>query len=60
VPLPPVRLGQRTFFLLQPQDEWTRLATEMTALTRKVLEQDVIPQIVAAIPRLPASVIVFD
>jgi hypothetical protein len=32
----------------------------MTALTRKVLEQDVIPQIVAAIPRLPASVIVFD
>jgi DNA-binding transcriptional LysR family regulator len=53
VPLPESQLGRRNFFLLSREGEWTGLAEEVSGITRQVLEQQISPAIMAALPTLP-------
>ncbi len=59
VPIPVTRLGQRDFFLLCRDAEWSELADEIAALTRSVLTRDMLPALRAAMPQLPADSISF-
>ncbi|SFM92406.1 LysR family transcriptional regulator [Variovorax sp. OV329] len=56
-PLPPMRLGQREFYLLCRDAEWSELADEIVSVTRTALQADLLPQLRAALPRLPHEVI---
>lgn len=58
--LPPTRLSQRSFFLLYAQGEWMRLADEIVGIAHKVLERDLMPQMMTAMPQLPTSAMTFD
>lgn len=53
LPLPAARLGQRDFFLLTREGEWTGLEEEIVQVTRAVLQQDTLPAIRRLMPTLP-------
>lgn len=54
VPLPPLRLGERDFFLLRREGEWDGLDAKLIRLTRDVIRRNTWPAIRAALPALPA------
>ncbi len=56
VPLPPARLGQRHFFLLSREGEWSGFDDELGRVTREVIRHDTIPAIRKRLPALPDSV----
>jgi DNA-binding transcriptional LysR family regulator len=53
LPLPATRLGQRDFFLLSRDGEWTELDDEILRVTRQVIQQETAPAIARAMPALP-------
>ncbi|MEM5461533.1 LysR family transcriptional regulator [Paraburkholderia phytofirmans] len=57
LPLPPSPLGRRNFYLLFRAGEWTQLTEQVCTLTRKVLEQEIFPNIKAALPSIPSTAI---
>ena len=57
VPLPPSPLCRRHFYLLFRAGEWTLLTREVWDHAEKVLEQQILPSIRAALPALPADAI---
>ena len=57
VPLPPARLGQRQFFLLSREGEWSGLDDEVARVTRDVIRRDTAPSIRKSLPALPESVL---
>jgi DNA-binding transcriptional LysR family regulator len=57
VPLPPARLGQRHFFLLSREGEWSGLDDEVARVTRDVIRRDTAPSIRRCLPALPDTVL---
>ena len=57
VPLPPARLGQRHFFLLSREGEWSGLDDEVARVTREVIRRDTAPAIHQRLPAVPREVI---
>ena len=57
VPLPPARLGQRHFFLLSRDGEWSGFDDELARVTREVIRHDTVPAIRKRLPALPDSVL---
>ncbi|RQV70324.1 LysR family transcriptional regulator [Burkholderia cenocepacia] len=57
VPLPVSPLGRRHFYLLFRAGEWAQLTEEVSNVTRKVLEQQILPGIRAALPTVPDDAI---
>ena len=57
VPLPPARLGQRHFFLLSREGEWSGLDDEVARVTREVIRRDTAPSIRHRLPALPEAVL---
>ncbi|MDD2545428.1 MAG: LysR family transcriptional regulator [Burkholderiaceae bacterium] len=55
VPLPLARLGQRHFFLLSRDGEWSGLDDDVVRVTREVIRHNTAPAIRARIPALPDS-----
>ena len=55
--LPPARLGQRDFFLLSRDDEWSGLDDEVARVTRDVIRRDTAPAICKHLPTLPGDVL---
>jgi DNA-binding transcriptional LysR family regulator len=57
LPLPASRLGQRDFFVLCRDNEWTGLDDEVVRVSRQVLMQDTLPALRRLMPALPADII---
>ena len=57
-PLPSSALGQREFYLLGHHGEWPQLGAEVAGVTRQVMRQNTVPDILRALPTL--GVEVFD
>ncbi|KKW68059.1 LysR family transcriptional regulator [Lampropedia cohaerens] len=57
VSLPATRLGQRDFHLLCRERQWSASAEEIATLTRRVLLQNVIPDLRRAMPALGTDVV---
>lgn len=53
LPIPATRLGQRDFYLLCRDAEWSAMADEIARLTRAVLRQETLPALQASMPGLP-------
>ena len=54
-PLPASPLGQRDFYLLGHQGEWSQLGAEVARVTRQVMRQNTMPDILRALPTLGAD-----
>jgi DNA-binding transcriptional LysR family regulator len=54
-PLPASSLGQREFYLLGHHGEWPKLAAEVARVTRQVMRQNTVPDILRALPTLGAD-----
>lgn len=54
-PLPPSALGQRDFYLLGHHGEWPQLGAEVARVTRQVMRQNTVPDILRAMPTLSAD-----
>lgn len=57
LPLPPTRLGQRDFFLLSHEGESVGLDEEIVRVTRQVLVQHTLPDLLQRMPGLPPDAI---
>lgn len=53
LPIPASRLGQRDFYLLCRDVEWSSMADDIARLTRTVLSHETLPALQASIPGLP-------
>lgn len=53
LPIPASRLGQRDFFLLCRDAEWSAMAEDIARLTRTVLRHETLPALQASMPALP-------
>lgn len=51
-PLPASGLGQREFYLLGHHGEWPQLAAEVVRVTRQVMRQSTVPDMLRALPTL--------
>ncbi len=61
LPLPPSALGQRDFYLLGHHGEWPQLGSEVARVTRQVMRQSTVPDILHALPTLgPGTFDLFD
>jgi DNA-binding transcriptional LysR family regulator len=54
-PLPPSALGQRDFYLLGHHGEWPLLGAEVVRVTRQVMRQSTVPDMLRALPTLGAD-----
>ena len=57
LPIPATRLGQRDFYLLCRDAEWSAMADEIARLTRAVLRQETLPALQASMPGLPPDAV---
>ncbi len=57
LPIPLTRLGQREFFLLYREAEWSVMAAELAGLARTVLQSETLPAMLASMPALPPDAI---
>lgn len=55
LPLPPSRLGQRHFFLLHREGEWSGLDEDIVRVTREVIQHNTAPSLREYLPALPES-----
>jgi len=57
LPIPASRLGQRDFYLLCRDAEWSLMADEIARLTRTVLIHETLPALQASMPGLPPDAV---
>ena len=57
LPIPAARLGQRDFFLLYREAEWSGMAAELARLTQAVLQTETVPALRACMPALPPDAV---